>query len=315
MLLCTDTFLARHRYRIDVVAPGLDVVVLAADGTISDRDRARVTMAFFSKDAWPDRASAFFEVARTAPRLRWFHTMSAGVDGSMFGSFRDRGVIVTRSAGASAPAMAETVFMFLHALARGVRDLAEQYETRTWRWTEWRQLEGRSIAVLGYGPVGRRVVDLAGAYGMAPTIVRRRVRGDEPCPARPVAELIGVAASADVVVVAVPLTEHTHGLVSRDVIMAMPPGALLINVARGQIVDQGALVDALRSGHLGGAGLDVFESEPLDRSSPLWDMSNVIITPHNSGSSDRSADRVIEIFFAYLRRFLDDPAQLLADAS
>lgn len=310
VLFCTDTFLREHGDRLASVAPGIDVVALDETDEVSDSDLDRITVAFMSRDTWPQRARPFISAIRAAPRLDWFHVMSAGVDGPIFDELLARGVRVTRSAGASANAMAETVFMFLHGLARDLRGAPGRYSRREFEWAEWHQLEGRTIAVLGFGPVGRRVVELAMAYGMQPTIVRRRARGDEPCPTRPFDELHEVVGDHDVVVLALPHTADTDGIMSREIIGRMGSTAVFVNVARGALVDQRALTEALSEGRLGGAGLDVFAVEPLPDDDPLWDLPNVLLTPHNSGSSFASPRNVIEIFFENLRRYLDGTAML-----
>jgi phosphoglycerate dehydrogenase-like enzyme len=168
----------------------------------------------------------------------------------------------------------------------------------------FRDLDGQRLVVVGYGPIGREVVRLATAFGMAPTIVRRAVRGDEPCPVRPLEELADAARDADAVVVALPLVPTTRGIVSADVIAAMRPSAVFVNVGRGELVDQHALTDALASGAIAGAGLDVFDPEPLAPDDPLWDLPNVIISPHTSGASDGTTARVVEIFLDNLDRFV-----------
>ena len=303
VLFCTDTFLQDHGVELRRAAPGIDVVVLdGSDAVPGEIERA--TIAFMSRDTWPERARAFVDGVKAAVGLDWFHVMSAGVDGPIFETLAERGVRVTRSAGASANAMAETVFMFLHALSRDLRSANDSYAARRFEWHRWRELEGRRIAVLGHGPVGQRVIHLALAYGMRPTIVRRQVRGDEPCPARALDELVDVVAEHDVVVVALPLNDDTRGIVSRDVIADMAAGTLFVNVARGALVDQGALTEALIEGRLAGAGLDVFEVEPLPDSDPLWDLPNVLITPHNSGASHGSPRRVVDLFFENLDLYL-----------
>ncbi len=304
MLFCTDTFLADHHSRLEAAAPGLEVVVLDTSGTVPSDQLERITIAFMSRDTWPDRAKPFVAVLRQAPALDWFHVMSAGVDGPIFDELLGRNVRVTRSAGASAHAMAETVFMFLHGLTRDLRGAADRYRQRELTWHQWRQLEGRRIAVLGFGPVGQRVVELATAYGMRPTAVRRRVRGDEPCATRTLDELEDVVASHDVVVVALPHTANTNRIISRRVIDQMSDTTLFLNVARGALVDQPALTEALAEGRLGGAGLDVFAVEPLPDDDPLWDLPNVLLTPHNSGSSDLSPTKVVDLFFENLDLYL-----------
>ncbi len=304
VLFCTDHFINEFGQRLGTTAPEVDVVALGASDVISADDLARVTIAFMSKDTWPQRAKPFLAVVETAPQLDWLHVFSAGADGPMFDTLRARGVRVTRSAGASAHAIAETVFMFLHGLSRDLRGTAAAYAERRFEWHEWSELEGRTIAVLGYGPIGQRLTELALAYGMLPTIVRRRVRGDEPCPTRTLVELDDIAAEHDVIVVALPLTDETRGVITRRVIDRMSANALFVNVARGALVDQAALTEALAAGRIGGAGLDVFETEPLPAKDPLWDLPNVLITPHNSGSSRGGPKAVAKIFFTNLALYL-----------
>ena len=303
-LFCTDTFWNQYGHRVRDVAPGVGAVVLTGDDPVADTDIERVTMAFFSSDAWPGRAAPFMRVSLDAPNLRWLHSMSAGVDNPVFGMFLQRGVRVTTSSGASAEPIAGTVMMYLLALSRDLPRLTRAQAAHEWKSNPYRELAGRSIAVIGYGPIGEHVVRLAGAFGMHPVIVRRAALGSEPAPVRNLAELDDVVASVDVVVVALPLADETRGLISRDVIARMRPDALFVNVGRGELVDQAALTDALRSGRLGGAGLDVFDTEPLPADDPLWDLPNVIITPHNSGTTDRHVERTAQIFLDNLARFV-----------
>jgi D-2-hydroxyacid dehydrogenase (NADP+) len=303
VLFCTDTFADRYGDDVRAAAPDLETVALTGDEPVAAADIERITLAFFSSDAWPERAANFLRVALDAPNLRWLHTMSAGVDSPVFGMFMDRGVTVTTSSGASAEPIAGTVIMYLLALSRGLPDLFRAQVDHEWRPRVFRELAGLSIAVVGYGPIGEHIARLAAAFGMNPVIVRRRALGDEPHPVRPLAELRDVVADVDVVAVALPLAPETAGLISEDIIARMRPGALFVNVGRGELVDQSALVAALREGRLGGAGLDVFTPEPLPPGDPLWDLPNVIITPHNSGTSDGTAHRAALIFLDNLARF------------
>lgn len=304
VLFCSDHFAIEYGQRLTTVAPDIEVVALTGAEEVAARDIERLTIAFMSKDLWPTRAQPFLDVVMKAPNLDWFHIMSAGADGPMFDELRDRGVRVTRSAGASANAIAETVFMFLHGLARDLRSATQRHAERRFDWHEWRELEGRRIAILGYGPIGQRITHLALAYGMQPTIVRRSARGDEPCPTRTLADLAAIAADQDVIVVALPINDETRGIIDRRVIDSMRPDALFINVARGALVDQVALTQALAAGRIGGAGLDVFDTEPLLADDSLWDLPNVLITPHNSGSSLAGPRNVVEIFFDNMALYL-----------
>ena len=300
VLFCTDTFWTAHGDEILAIAPGVHAVLLVDGEAVADADLDRITMAFFSHDAWPERAPAFFGVVTRAPNLRWFHTMSAGVDSPVFQTFIDRGAQLTTSSGSSAGPIARTVIMYLLALARDLPGLMRAQQGAEWSWRRWNELEGRTVAVVGFGPIGREVCRLADAIGMEPVIVRRSARGDEPHPVRPIADLVSVAGEVDALVMALPLNEDTEGIVSTDVIAAMAPHAFFVNVGRGGLVDQSALTTALTEGRIGGAGLDVTTPEPLPADDPLWALPNVILTPHNSGSTDGTARRATECFLENL---------------
>jgi phosphoglycerate dehydrogenase-like enzyme len=303
-LLCTDTFLHAHADDVDSAAPGLGVVVLRDGEEVSAADIERITVAFFSNDVWPGRAGAFFKVALQAPSLRWLHSMSAGVDSPVFSMLLERGVRVTTSSGASAPTIAGTVMLYLLAFSRGLPGWLRAQAAHEWSPKRFRELDHQRIVVVGYGPIGKEVVRLATAFGMDPVIVRRAARGDEPCTVRAIDDLTDVVRSADAVVVAVPLEDATRGMFSAEVLGAMRQHAVFVNVGRGELVDQHALAEALAAGRLGGAGLDVFEPEPLPPEDALWDLPNVIISPHSSGSSDRTSRRVVEMFLDNLGRFV-----------
>ena len=303
-LFCTDTFRDANIDRLAAVAPDLEIVALRRGVEVSAADIERITIAFFSDDAWPERAAPFMKVALEATNLQWLHSMSAGVDSPIFSMFMDRGVRVTTSSGASAAPIAGTVMLYLLALSRGLPRWMRAQAAHEWSPAPFRELDGQRLVVVGYGPIGQEVVRLAEAFRMDPVIVRRAAHGDEPCQVRPLAELTDVVSDADAVVIALPLTDTTRSIVSADVIAAMASHAMFVNVGRGELVDQVALTDALTSGRLGGAGLDVFATEPLPADDPLWDLPNVIISPHNSGASQGSTQRVVEIFLDNLGRFV-----------
>lgn len=305
-LFCTDTFWEEYGDRVRAVASDLDVVRLVGDEPVADADLERITICFFSHDAWPERAAHFFGVAMRTPNLRWLHTMSAGVDSPIFSTFIERGVRLSNSSGSSAAPIARTAMMYLLALSRDLPRMMRAQLDREWAWQAWRELEGRRVAVVGFGPIGQEVVRLATAFGMEPIVVRRRARGDEPCPVRPLSELGEVLSDADAVVVALPLTPDTEGLFSADLLARLPSHAFFVNVGRGELVDQVALTDALSAGRLAGAGLDVTTPEPLPADDPLWGLPNVIITPHNSGSTDGTARRAADLFLTNLEAWSVD---------
>ncbi len=303
-LFCTDTFFDAHAERLSAVAPDLEVVVLRRGVEVARSDIERITMVFFSSDAWPERAAPLLKVALEATNLQWLHSMSAGVDSPIFSMFMERGVRVTTSSGATAPPIAGTVMLYLLALSRGLPGWLRSQRAHEWSPTSFRELDGQRIVVVGYGPIGREVVRLAQAFRMEPVVVRRAAQGDEPCEVRSLVQLTDAVRDADAVVVALPLADGTRGIVSAEVIAAMGPHTMFVNVGRGELVDQPALTEALASGRLGGAGLDVFTTEPLPADDALWDLPNVIISPHTSGASDGAASRVVEIFLDNLERFV-----------
>lgn len=306
VLLCTSSFWNDHGHRVQAVAPGTTPLLLVPD--LSDDDLATATLAFFSPDAFPGQTREFLGTATRATNLRWFHSMSAGVDTPVFTTYMENGARLTTSSGTSAPPIARTVIMYLLALSRGLPDLMAAQAERRWAPRQWSELLGRRVGVLGYGSIGRELVPLLSALGLAPIVFRRSVRGDEQIETRRLDELAEVAPSLDALVAVVPLTDDTKRIVSAEVIDQLPPHAFVINVGRGRLVDQDALLAALEAGELGGAGLDVTDPEPLPADHPLWNAPNTIITPHVSGTTSGTTERVIELFFDNLRAWVDgDP--------
>ena len=287
------------------MAPDVEVVELVGTDDVDEQDLERITIAHFSHEVWPERAAAFFGVALRAPNLTWLHSMSAGVDSPVFAGLLDRGVRLSNSSGSSAAPIARTAMMYLLALARDLPAMLDAQRRSSWEWHRWNELEGRSVAVVGWGPIGQEVARLAEAFGLRVTVVRRTAHGDEPYPVRPLADLDGVARDHDVMIVAIPLTESTEGVVSRAVLDALGPDGLFVNVGRGELVDQAALAAALVDGRLGGAGIDVTVPEPLPADDPLWSAPNLIITPHNSGSTDGTGRRADDVFFDNLAAWVD----------
>jgi D-2-hydroxyacid dehydrogenase (NADP+) len=302
VLFCTDTFWDQRGEEIVSIDPFVEVVRLVGSEHVTPSDLERITIAFFSPDAWPDRATNFMGTCTRAPNLRWLHTMSAGTDHPVFAALRSRGVTVTNSAGAAAPSIAQTVILYLLALSRDLpRTLRDQVDRR-WAPGPSVDLHGMRLGIVGLGAIGAETARLAQGFGMEVVGVRRRPRGDEPCTTWPDDRLSDLLGWAEAVVVTAPLNDDTRGLFDAEAFAAMRAGAWFVNVGRGEIVDEAALVDALERGHLGGAGLDVFVTEPLPADSPLWHAPNLIITPHSSGNTDRTKLRSVDQFVANLRR-------------
>lgn len=301
-LLCTDWIADHYTDRLAAAAPELDIVRLGAGADVSD-DLARIDACFFSADAWQRADATLLRTALQAPNLRWLHTFSAGTDHPVFGQFRDRGVRITTSSGANAPPIARTVMLYLLGLSRDIRGLLRDQAAHVWNPQPFEDLDGRTIGVVGMGPIAREIIRMASALGMHPIGMRRTVLGDEPCETWTLDRLPELAAAAHVLAVALPLTDDTRGIVSATIIDAMRPGAVFVNVGRGDLVDEPALIAALTTGRLGGAGLDVFATEPLPADSALWDLPNVILTPHNSANTESSGLVAIEIFLDNLAAY------------
>jgi D-2-hydroxyacid dehydrogenase (NADP+) len=304
VLFCTDTFWDERGEDVVTIDPTVEVVRLVGDEHVTPSDLARITIAFFSPDAWPERSANFWGTCLRADHLQWLHSMSAGTDHPVFATLRDRGVTVTNSAGAAAPSIAQTVMTYLLALSRDLpRSLRDQADRR-WDPGPSVDLHGMRLGVVGLGAIGSETARLAQAFGMDVIGLRRSPTGDEPCPTWTIDRLHDLLGWADAVAVTAPLTAETRGLFDSGAFAAMQRGIWFVNVGRGEIVDEAALVEALLDGHVAGAGLDVFATEPLPADHPLWRFPNVIITPHSSGSTDRTRRRSVDQFVDNFRRFV-----------
>jgi phosphoglycerate dehydrogenase-like enzyme len=296
VLFCTDTFWDEGGDRVVAADPTVEVVRLMGEERVISSDLERITAAFFSPDVYPDRMRPFLGVCTHAPRLGWLHTSFAGTDHPVFDALLARGITITNGVGVSAPSIAGTVILYLLALSRDLPRWTRDQDARRWEPRRFNDLAGMRLGIVGMGSIGGEVARLASAFEMEVIGVRRHPRGDEPCTTWTSDALPELLAWADAVVVTAPLTEATRGMFDAQAFATMRPGAWFVNVGRGEVVDEPALVDALDRGHLGGAGLDVFVAEPLPHDSPLWSMPNVIVTPHSSGITERSRRRSIELF-------------------
>jgi phosphoglycerate dehydrogenase-like enzyme len=245
-----------------------------------------------------------------AKRLRFVQSISAGMDQFDAAAFRAAGVRLASARGVNANAVAEHAFALMLALARHVSLARDAQARRHWRpmigeiaRREF-ELAGRTMVLVGAGAIGGRIAALARAFAMRVVVVRRDASGplagaDETLP---VARLAEALPRADFLVLAAALTRETEGLIGAGAFAALKPTARLVNVARGKVVDQAALIAALAEGRLAGAGLDVFATEPLPAESPLWAMPNVIVTPHSAGETQRYEEGVLDIFLDNLGR-------------
>jgi D-2-hydroxyacid dehydrogenase (NADP+) len=236
----------------------------------------------------------------------WLHSIQAGVDRFPLDALADHGVALTNSTGIHGDSVGETAVGTMLMLARRLHVHRSNQERREWAWPAWDEpftLRGESLCVVGLGTLGRGVATRADALGMTVTGVRRTptpVDGvDEVYPATALHDAV---ADARFVALAVPLTDRTEGLVGEAELDAMRDDAYLVNVARGGVVDQSALVAALEADGLAGAALDVFETEPLPDDSPLWAMEDVVVTPHASAATEDYYRRVAALVRENLRR-------------
>ena len=301
-MLISDAVDRHYGPALAAAAPGAERVILSLEGSTNELDRVEVV--YFSGDLFPDSMRPFLAAVKQIPRMRWLHSFSAGVDNVFFERLLERGVRVTTSSGAMAVPIAQTVMLYLLALSRDLPGWLGDQSRRRWNPREIGDLQGRTLGVVGLGPIGLEVARLASAFRMRVVGVRRHPTGEEPCETRTLGQLPGLLPELDALVLAVPLSDETRHLIDREALAALKSGCLVVNIGRGELIDEVALVDALESGQVGGAGLDVFDTEPLPDESPLWRFPNVIVTPHSSGTSSGNFHRASEIFVENLQRYV-----------
>jgi len=265
-----------------------------------------------------DSADALAELLAGAhPALRWVHATSAGAGELVRRAGLDRDaldrVVITTSSGVHAVPLAEFAVLGLLAVAKDLPGLVAAQRARSWPTVRQplRELRGQTLVLVGLGEIGREVARLGKALGMRTVGVRRGARptGAPPPPftdeVHRADRLPELAGRADALVVSLPLTGETAGLLDRATIERLPPSCIFVNVGRGGVVDEAALVDALRERRIAGAVLDVFATEPLPPGSPLWTLPNALVSPHAAALSEHENERIVEQFVANLRRFLD----------
>jgi phosphoglycerate dehydrogenase-like enzyme len=318
---------SRDLERIRAAAPGARLVMVSveglADGPVDDVEV--MLRGWLSSDAF-DRLLA------RAPHLSWVHSATSGVERALTPAARERGLVVTNARGVFSRPIAEYVLMMILAISRRLPQLLELQRERTWQPLEGAELRDVTVGIVGLGSIGRAVGALANAFGCRVVAVRRsgvsgpvsapmgdddgtfgevvldRVGGPETLP-----ELL---AESDFIVLAAPLTPETEEMINNETLAMVKPGAWLINVARGGLIDERALIRALGDGPLGGAVLDTFRDEPLPAMSSFYDLPNVIVTPHTAWSSGRVLDRSVELFCDNLRQFAaGEPLRNVVDPS
>ncbi|MBK8901490.1 MAG: D-2-hydroxyacid dehydrogenase [Anaerolineaceae bacterium] len=281
-------------------------------------------------DDWTTDAEIYYALSAVpslaqAPNLQWVQTHYAGVDSLENTELWQSDILITTASGVHAPNMAQYAMTQILAWAHRVPNWFTYKQTQTWSKNRWetfvpQELHGKTLGILGYGSIGRELARLAKPFGMQILVTKRDARqlqdtgytvagqgdpaGELPDRVYPSEASRSMVAECDYVVITLPLTERTHHLFSEEMFKAMKSTAFLVNVGRGAIVKEADLIRALKKGWLAGAGLDVYEEEPLPEHSPLWEMENVIMTPHVSGFTPHYDERATDIFAENLRRYL-----------
>jgi phosphoglycerate dehydrogenase-like enzyme len=327
---------SRDLERIRAAAPGARLVTVSVEG-LADGPVEEVEVML---RGWLS-SDAFDRLLARAPHLAWVHSATSGVERALTPAARERALVVTNARGVFSRPIAEYVLMMILAVSRRLPQLLELQRERTWQPLEGAELRDVTVGIVGLGSIGRAVGALATAFGCRVVAIRRRPDGegsgasesdagsagngagggsggsgevDGDGPERSFGEALldrvggpdtlpELLGESDFIVLAAPLTPETEEMINAETLAMVKPGAWLINVARGRLIDERALLRALRDGPLGGAVLDTFRDEPLPPMSSFYDLPNVIVTPHTAWSSGRVLDRSIELFCDNLRRF------------
>jgi len=278
---------------------------------------AGIEVAFYSRDIWEGtpakhrspQGQAFWSLVDAAPSLKWLQLVSAGLDHAVYQPSKQRGIRISTAAGTNAEPVALNALTGLLMLARGFPHWLRAQQQREWAPIRDQDLShdlgGQAAVIVGVGHIGTRIARGLQALGVRTIGLRRQAQ-----PAEYFDEVLGLEAldgllpRCDWLVLACPLTEQTRRLVDARRLALLPQGAGLVNIARGEIVDEAALVEALTCGHLLGAYLDVFAKEPLPPESPLWTMPHVLMTPHSASASLGTRRRGAELFLRNLRAYL-----------
>lgn len=242
----------------------------------------------------------------SSPRLRWIHVLSAGLDGILVPELRERGVPLTNARGAYSAALGEFAIAGLLHFLRGVPRLRRAQDERRWETFEPLPLAGRVVGILGYGDIGAAVAARAKPFGVRLVGLRRRPEGvSDPLLERlhGPGELDAFLDGLDDLVLCLPLTPETRGVVGARELVRLRPGAVVVNVGRGAVLDEAALLDALRSGQVRGAALDVFAEEPLPPDHPFWGMDSVLVSPHCADNVPGWREGSVRVFLENLARF------------
>lgn len=288
---------------ISEVDENVNVIQCTSDEAINHIEDADILIS------WGDLN--FTELLPKAKRLKWVHALSAGVETYLVPELTQSEIILTNSRGIHGIPMAEHVLAMMLSFTRGISVARRQQKEKIWQPMHLEELYEKSIAIIGLGSVGREIAKRAKCIGMKVLAAKRTVTTelfvDKLYTTDQLPHLLSIA---DFIVVTLPLTPQTKGLFTLETFQQMKKSAYFINVARGAIVNEADLVTALQAKVIRGAGLDVFEEEPLPEDSPLWELDNVLITPHVAATSPYYIDRSLKLFIENLHKFLSHSAML-----
>ncbi|MGD6844049.1 D-2-hydroxyacid dehydrogenase [Bacillus infantis] len=313
--MSTKTMILTQNLREDLlknvkdVMPGWNIIAGKDPETWKSHLMDAEIIAGWKKDAAP---------AAESQNLRWIQAWSAGVNNLPLEELEKNNVFLTSANGVHAYPISESIFGLMLALTRKIHTYVKNQGEKKWHHSHMSQeIHKKTIGIMGAGAIGRETAKIAKAFGMKVIGVRHSGKEEQYFDEMYTAEkLDDILPHCDYVVITLPLTDETHSMFSASQFKRMKSTAFLINIGRGEILVEQDLISALKEGEIAGAGLDVFEKEPLQESSPLWEMENVIITPHTSGSTEYYDERVVnDILVPNLKEYLkgNEPSRNLVD--
>lgn len=247
-------------------------------------------------------------------KLKWIQTWSAGVNSLPLPKLKEKNVMLTSANGVHAFPISESIFALMLGLTRKIPTYIKNQQTKTWHHAGLKlELHGKTVGILGVGSIGKETAKIAKAFGMTVLGMRRSEKPEEFVDQMYKLDQLDILLpKCDYIVITLPLTKETYHLFGAKQFQLMKPESFFINIGRGDIIVEENLIQALQEHTIAGAGLDVFTHEPLEKNSPLWDMENVIITPHTAGSTEHYTQRVIEnILIPNLKNYLSGNLPLL----
>jgi len=289
-----------------LAAAGVDAefVILEQDGRF-DGDPEDLDVVYFSLSVtrYPEATASLMGLFKT-PSLKWMQGPGAGIDHPIWQGLLDRGGRLTNASGIHSEPIAQYIFTYVLHWERNVERHRQQQASKTWEIIRSGDLAQKTIGIVGYGGIGQATARVAKAFGMRVLASRRTPFEDDALDRFvPLDDLKTLLAESDYVVLCMPFNDETKGMIGADELASMRDDAVLINVARGGVVDEPALIEVLEAGRIRGATLDVVSEEPLPENSPLWTLENCVLTPHDAGYSPLGDERLGALFIENLGRF------------